>query len=224
MNPAVTKLFEQVENPIIVQAALQALATREPLAAETLPADLLEPIFILTTASQEMKGPSIVDDPAKLRERLREDGDTRRKLCQALLFDGASFNAEPRKFPEAASMNCEAGEVKLHYLPDGARFEMCGRQGQLIYRTPSRAVIEITGTPKQKTFKNHQAGGVEGVDVTITTSGRERTGCSLDAPVKPIFLTVQHEDRVWAINAWKEVTGVFEEEESGSKSKVRSRR
>lgn len=210
MNPAVAKLFEDVENPIIKQAAIQALALREPLKAENLPGELVEPLFILAAVAREMHGAPIVDNPAALRERIQSADETcgvHHQLTWALL-DGAGFNTEPRKFPDVAKMNCEPGEVRLHFLPDGARFKIGTRTGQLIYRTPSRAVITLSGGKTEKTFKNNRTGE----DVTISASGLVQQGCALDAPVTPIYTAVSHEDRVWAINAWKEITGVFEEE------------
>src|SRR5579884_570722 len=188
MNPAVQKLFEDVENPILVQAALQALRLQEPIDADYLPAPLVEPFFILHTAAIEMKGREIVLNPNVLRDRV-SGGDVEvsphHQLTWALL-DGAGFNSEPRKYPDIAKMNCEPGEVRLQYLQDGQRFKMGNRQGQLLYRTPSRAVITLSGGPTQKTFKTHQKGGIEGEDVTITSSGIVSRGCSLDAPVTPI--------------------------------------
>ncbi len=218
MNPAVTRLFEAVENPILVASALAALQTAKPLNAKDLPTPLVEPLFVLSAAAREMAGAPLVDTPATLRERIEEEDLELRGISRAL-FDGASFNTQPPKFSERATMNCEPGEVKLEFLPEGARFRSGSREGQLIYKTPSRAMVEWNSGPQSKTFKNHQAGGTEGVDVTITTSGKQRTGCALDAPVTPIFSVVAPEDRAWAVNAWKEITGVFSETEETSKPK-----
>lgn len=217
MNPAVQKLFEHVENPVLVSAALAALA-EGPVTAADVPAALLEPLFVLNAAAREMAGDAIVDDPAMLRERLLEEGAALHNITHALL-DGATFNSEPRKYPLSAFMNCEEGEVRLCYLPDGARFKQGDRVGQLIYRTPSRAVIEISGGKKEKTFQNHKTGE----DVTISSSGMIRTGCSLEAPVRPIYTNVNHEDRVWATNAWKELTGTFKDEPKAPKRKKAAR-
>lgn len=216
MNPAVKKLFEAVDNPILVSACLAALARREPIDTDTLPADLVEPLFILSTVAKEMNGAAVVINPAALRLRAKEDADVciHHNLTNALL-DGAGFNSEPRKFSEAATRNCEPGEVQLEYLPDGARFRVGMRHAQLIYRTPSRAVIEISGAKQERNFTNHRTGE----DVTITASGTVRTGCSLQTPVVPLYTSVNHEDRMWAVNAWKEIAGIFDEQEKPKRKK-----
>jgi len=202
VNPAVAKLFQDVDNPVFVHSAIQAVRSKQPIHTELLPDELLEPLYILECAARDM-GSRVVDDFGSLRKRL-EEVEPSTELARTLLV-GAGFHATAPKYPVSAYMNCEPGEVRLEYLPLGIRFRSVNRVGTLIDKTPSRALVEWESGPQIRKFTDHRTGE----DVTITSNGRQRTGCALDATVVPLYTSVSPEDRTWATNAWKELSGVF---------------
>jgi hypothetical protein len=109
-------------------------------------------------------------------------------------------------------MNCASDEVRIEFLPVGTSFYFnCGggktRRGVLVSKTASRAVVEWRGAPQSKTFHDNK----NDKDVTITSSGSYRQGCALDCGVVPIHRVISPEDHNWAVNAFKELTGSFDE-------------
>lgn len=211
-NPAVEKLFASVLNPLAAQALEQALRYAPPLTTESLTDELLPPAFILANVARDFNT-VLVDDYGLLRTRLealQEYADLPR-LCEELLA-GAGFNATPRRYPEAAHLNCAADEVRMEFLPVGTAFYLNTgngktKRGVLVSKTASRALVEWDGRPQERSFTDHRSGE----EVTITASGRTRTGCALDCGVVPIHRTISPEDHEWAVNAYKELTGAFDD-------------
>lgn len=199
-NPAVASLFREV-NPFLRLELERALAAGAGLNAEELPEELLVPLFVLNCVALDLGAEPLVINSARLRELTAA---TEPEGAAGSLLDGATLNLTPPRYPERATMNCLPGEVMLEYLPDGARFRCGGRIGQLVYRTPSRAVVDWEGAAKERRFTDKH-----GDQVIITASGAQRTGCALSAPVLPIYKTVTAAERDTATNAYKELTGVY---------------
>ncbi len=207
MNPAVERLLAHVEHPLYRTVLLQAMREKEPVQVEHVPEELLEPLFILAMAGREY-GERKVDDLPLLRKRI-EDEPLQETVAQQLLA-GASFrNTEPT-YPPSASVNCGPGEIQLHYLPLGARFRLVteyqARTGTLIDKTPSRATVEWEGGKAERSFTDRRNGAT-----VIIDASSKRTGCALECAVTPIHTAMNPEDVAWVMNAYKEVTGTFDE-------------
>jgi hypothetical protein len=215
MNPVVDRLLTGVS--LLAAISFQhALKQGEPLIVEHLTDDLLAPAYILANVARDFNTP-LVDDYALLRKRTDEELDAPPALVADLLA-GAGFSDTPRTYPEAAHANCSADEVRIEYLPVGATFYFdCGggktRRGTLISKTASRAVVEWQGKAESRTFHDNR----NDKDVTITSAGNYRQGCALDCGVVPIHRVIAPEDHDWAVNAYKEMVGTFDEPKKGKR-------
>lgn len=208
-NPAVQKLFADVDNPVLASTVIHAVRQQQVLHVERIPSALLEPVFILASVAQLFQKQA-VDDYPLLRKRLGEEIAVHNHLVRILLT-GAGFQNTPPRYPERAFLNCMPGEVRLEFLPIGMRFRSGNKFGVLVYKTPSRAVVDWEGQRQERTFTDHRTAK----EVTIA-GGSKTTGCALDAGVVPIYSVVNDEDRAWATNAWKELTGVFSDKGTGN--------
>jgi hypothetical protein len=207
MNPAVEKLLAGVQHPILRSAFLAAVKSSELFLAAAVPDGLLAPTFIFACAARELGASAPVDDFGLLRKRTDEEGED--SSLVAALLRGAAFSARAPSYSAAATANCGPGEVRIQYLPIGASFRMqCpgySRAGTLLDKTPSRAVVAWEGGKAEREFTTRQ-----GATVTIVERA-SATGCCLETPVIPVYSVVPPEYRDWAINAYKELVGTFEE-------------
>ena len=213
-NPAVLRLFEGVGNPVLTSAFAQAfrLARKSPLEVERLPSDLLIPALLLGAFSQEFSRPAL-SDMGLLRTRiLREMGEPRNYVARQLL-SGATFTGAARTYSEAARANCAPGEVQVQFLPVGSRF-LCGeRTGILEHKNRCRAIVSWVGNKVEKDIVNRKTGAT----VTIKVEAGGAPSVCLECPVTPLSPVVPKEESAWIANAWRELSGAFDDLKGGKK-------
>lgn len=207
-NPAVTRLFSRVANPVMTDSLTFAVRSKQIISVENLPDELLAPAYLLAEVAREF-GETLVDDFPLLRKRVDEDAPDDQETVVYDLLRGATFSGKAPVFPESARENCEPGEVRIAYLPIGSRVRLMGngtsRLGTITDRSPSRAVVLWEGTKSETSITNRRTGKT----VTFESDGAKVTGCALDCPVIPILSVVATVDADWVTNAFKELRGVF---------------
>ena len=102
MNPAIDRLLAWVENPVLKQSFVEAVRSREPLVARSLPPALLPAAVLLSAVAQEWGEAPIVDDWRWLYEAAKQAFNE--KVCplshpdsyivSAIVFQGADNIAD----------------------------------------------------------------------------------------------------------------------------------
>lgn len=211
MNPAVERLLPASVHPAYRHALLLAIQAKEPIQVDCLPEELLAPTLLLATVARDFAAPSLVDDLGTLRARTENEAETSEPLLKAIL-QGATLSGKPPAYTDSQREGCGPEEVQLQYLRLGTQFQISNpysgpKRGQLLSLSPGRAVVLWFGKGEDRTFVNNKTGA----DVTIHNSGNRVSGCARECPVKPLHAVISPAEADWLRNAYKELTGVFEE-------------
>lgn len=206
-NPVVERLFEGIQNPVFRQSFEQAVrfARNAPLHVEALPEELLVPALLLGALGAEYNA-RMIDDMAKLRERIHEEIGWPESSLARQLLEGATFTGATRTYSEAARANCAPGEVQVQFLPIGTRFKCGPKTGILEDKNNCRAMVRWFGNKVEREIHTR-----DGASTTILVEKGGAPSLCLDCPVEPLSSVISKGESEWLFNAWKELTGAFDE-------------